>query len=86
MEDCGFLLPQEVEQPSAKAVTTESSNDGEYNYEMDEESILEDFVSQEPMVEVEQEILMARKAAVENLYTYDIEKVLQKLDEELRKI
>ena len=86
LEDCGFLLPQEVEQPSAKAVTTESSNDGEYNYEMDEESILEDFVSQEPMVEVEQEILMVRKAAVENLYTYDIEKVLQKLDEELRKI
>ena len=84
LEDCGFVLPQEAEQPSIKAVTAEFSDDDECDYEMDEENVIEDFVSKEPTVEAQQEILMARKAALENLYTYNIEKVLQELDGELR--
>ncbi|CAE7913797.1 GIP, partial [Symbiodinium sp. KB8] len=48
------------------------------------EDVIEDFINKDSAVEVDEDIKRCAKAAVENLYTRDIEKVLKELDGDLK--
>ncbi|CAE7247999.1 unnamed protein product, partial [Symbiodinium microadriaticum] len=85
LEGCGFVVPNGVaEEVAVKAAEVSTEDNDLYDYEIDEEDVIQNFDERDSALEVEQEILKAQKATVENLYTYDIENVLKQLEGELR--
>ena len=62
-----------------RAIKTSYEQMDNYPLVMDEREAIENFENTDPVVEVDEEIRLCAKAAAENLYTYNIEDVLQEL-------
>ena len=83
LEDFGFALPVEGDTEVAmRALDEESKRVDHYIYEADEEEEFKNFHQIDRITEIEGDVIRAAKAAAENLYTPDVEKILSKeLDE-----
>ena len=86
LDDLGFRVPNEEEENYLKVRAMKAALDQtiHYAYMMDESEALEEFETKDPEVEIDEDIKRCAKAAVENLYTRNIENVLNSLDGELR--
>ena len=86
LHDLGFRVPNVEEENYLKARAMKAGFDqmAHYPYMIDESEALEGFETKDPEVEVDEDIKRCAKAAVENLYTRDIENVLNSLEGELR--
>ena len=86
LDGLGFRVPnaEEATYLRARALRTTYEQIAHYPYVVDEMEALDGFDTKDPEVEVDEDIKRCAKAAVENLYTRDIEKVLAELDGELR--
>ena len=62
-----------------RAIKTSYEQMDNYPLVMDEREAIENFENTDPVVAVDEEIRLCAKAAAENLYTYNIEDVLQEL-------
>ena len=81
LDDLGFQVPEEdAEEVAAMRAVCEVNKETEtYEYAVDEDELVRDFSGGDPTVEVDEEIRLCAKAAAENLYTYNIEGVLEDL-------
>ena len=86
LEDLGFRVPNEEEENYLKvrAMKAALEQTTHYAYMVDESETLEGFETKDPEVEIDEDIKRCAKAAVENLYTRNIENLLNSLDGELR--
>ena len=78
----GFVLPEEEELVQEKRVTSDAEDTPDFFVEP--EDIIHGAINPAPVDTGEEDIGMCKKVAVENLYTRDIEKVLQELEGDLR--
>eukprot|EP00439_Symbiodinium_sp_Y106_P014523 s9297_g2.t1 len=81
LEELGFRVPNDEEERYLKlrAIKTSYEQMDNYPLVMNEGEAIENFENTDPAVEVDEEIRLCAKAAAENLYTYNIEDVLQEL-------
>ena len=76
LEDCGFALPVDDPDVLLRSASEVSQQVQHYTYETEEDDMIQDFHTFDGIAEVEQDIVRAAKAAAENLYTPDVEKIL----------
>ena len=89
LNNLGFQVPDEEDEYYLKvrALTEDQRGASRLPYMIDEEEAFNDFHEKDSAIEVEEDIARCAKAAAENLYTYDIERVLSELKgEELRMV
>ncbi|CAE7605323.1 RE1 [Symbiodinium sp. KB8] len=81
LEDLGFQVPEEdAEEVAAMKAVCEANKEVEaHEYTVDGDELVHGFSEGDPTVEVDEEIRLCAKAAAENLYTYNIEGVLEDL-------
>ena len=82
LDAAGFVLPDQ-EQPGGERMAAAARQE-EPDFFVEPEDIVEDYHNMDTPVEREEDINRCAKVAVENLYTRNIEKVLQELDGDLR--
>ena len=80
--DCRFALPEKEESEGSARVF--QSDGEEVNFVVEPEDVIEDYSTKDSEVEVDEDIKRCAKAAVENLYTNNIEKVLKELEGDLK--
>ena len=76
LEDCGFALPVDDPDVLLRSASEVSQQVQHYTYETEEDDMIQDFHTFDGIAEVEQDIVRAAKAAAENLYTPNVEKIL----------
>ena len=82
--DSGFVLPEKEQSGAEARVFQQHPDDEEEDFVVEPGDVIEDFINKDSAVEVDEDIKRCAKAAVENLYTRDIEKVLKELDGDLK--
>ncbi|CAE7767290.1 RE2 [Symbiodinium sp. CCMP2592] len=83
LEEAGFALPEEGnDHACVKAIQELNAQTLHYQFEVDEDDVIEDFDLVDGVVEVENDVLRVAKAAAENLYTPDVEGILSSCEAE----
>ncbi|CAE6930701.1 GIP [Symbiodinium sp. CCMP2592] len=79
--ECGFAVPDEEDfEARLKAIREEAEQTRYMEFEVHEGDCLGDLSNRDSPVEVDEDITRCSKAAVENLYTRGIEKILAELE------
>ena len=87
LEEAGFALPLDGDGDVVlKHIGEVNQQVQHYAYEMDEDDVIQDFYALDKVVEVEEDVVRAAKAAAENLYTPDVEKILATCEAEAQEL
>ena len=85
LEQLGFVMPEDPADEAILKSLQQNPFSGEgCSMIIEEDDVISDFESFDGIAEVEQDICRCAKAAAENLYTPNVERLLSELDGELR--